>query len=381
MELSLRSRLGGGYNSSIYLDAASLPAEGEEVAAPVLLFAPAIEVVLGRAHRLAVSWSGQWHELVDRRESMLDHQAMVGYTTPPLAGLRLSLIGAMHQLYVREAEGMGWTGGWGALQLSRPLGYAVRASLGYLIDYDRYASGAAAEWELAHRVSAALTVRLAPGLTASPGYTFSFVQARPEDLASLQHLGSLRLRWDMPWIPLELGAGYSLTVLLLDGSTSATPGSGRSSRRSDQLHNVRAEAVVMLTRWLGLYALYDGIYGFSNQEPERYTRHQAVGGLLLRWAMKTGERKQRRLTERRVRLRLRAPHARRVAVVGDFNGWDPGQNPLRRHGEVWRTDLQLGPGRHQIMLWVDGALRPPEDCVSLIPDGYGGATCVVTVDR
>jgi 1,4-alpha-glucan branching enzyme len=42
-----------------------------------------------------------------------------------------------------------------------------------------------------------------------------------------------------------------------------------------------------------------------------------------------------------------APHAERVSVVGNFNGWDGAQQPMRRSGEsgVWETFLpNLGPG-------------------------------------
>lgn len=381
VELGLRSRLGAGYNSSIYLDAASLPAEGDEVAAPLLSVAPALQVQLGRSHRLAVSWQGRWHEHLGTRESMLEHRAALGYTTPPLARFRFTLLGAMDQLYVREAAGMGRIGGFGGLQVQRPLGYSVRACLRYLVDHDRYADGAAAEWELAHRVSAGLTVRLAPGLTATPGYTLSLVDARPDELSSVQHLGELRLHWDLPWIPLELGAGYGLTGLLLEGSGGGVPGTGRPARRTDLLHGVQVEAVVLLTDWLGLYAVYDGILGFSNQEPERYARHSASGGVLLRWSIRSRDETRLRSGPRRLRLELHAPRARRVAAVGDFNGWDPKSHPLRHEGTMWRTDLQLDPGRHPVMLWVDGDLRVPPGCTSVIPDGFGGATCVVTVDR
>src|SRR5262249_42249334 len=44
-----------------------------------------------------------------------------------------------------------------------------------------------------------------------------------------------------------------------------------------------------------------------------------------------------------------APNARRVSVVGDFNGWDPRTNPMRRLVEngVWELFLPgVGEGAH-----------------------------------
>ena len=34
-------------------------------------------------------------------------------------------------------------------------------------------------------------------------------------------------------------------------------------------------------------------------------------------------------------FRVWAPHARAVSVVGDFNGWNPMENPMKQTGEVW----------------------------------------------
>ena len=56
-----------------------------------------------------------------------------------------------------------------------------------------------------------------------------------------------------------------------------------------------------------------------------------------------------------VRFRLRAPGARGVAVVGDFNRWDRAATPLgARHGGEWTADVPLTPGRHAYAFVVDG---------------------------
>jgi len=395
--LSLGSRVGAGYNSNAYLDAAVLPAEGEERAAPLLTVAPMVQLSLGppASHRLTLAWDGELRQLVDdqtNNESLLENRFLLSYVTPPLAELTLTLIGSIEQLHVRQADDMGWVGGWGGLRVSRPLGYSVRAVVGYVADYDHYASGASASWELAHRLLASVTVRLAPGLTAEPGYTLSVVQADPHELHSTQHLGGLTLRWDVPRIPLELEAGYSFTALLLPDLKTTTTNKGRASGRTDLVHGVRGQAAVRLTRWLGLFARYDGVLGSSNQEPEHYARHLVLGGLAVEWGWQWSKRPSAGLQARPatpakpathvVELEVDdAPEVRQVAAVGSFNDWDATKNPLQRRGRSWIGRLELSPGRHQVMLSVDGVLRTPDGCPALVADGFGGVTCVVTVER
>jgi hypothetical protein len=58
---------------------------------------------------------------------------------------------------------------------------------------------------------------------------------------------------------------------------------------------------------------------------------------------------------RAVRFTLRAPEARRVAVVGDFNRWDPAATPLAGGaGGTWTTEVLIPPGRHAYAFVVDG---------------------------
>lgn len=52
---------------------------------------------------------------------------------------------------------------------------------------------------------------------------------------------------------------------------------------------------------------------------------------------------------------LHRPAARRVALVGDFNGWDPGATPMARSDEgTWTATVALAPGRHAYAYVVDG---------------------------
>jgi hypothetical protein len=83
---------------------------------------------------------------------------------------------------------------------------------------------------------------------------------------------------------------------------------------------------------------------------------------------------------RSVRFALEAPETRRVAVVGDFNNWDPRATPLEHHGRTWTVTLSLRPGRYRYTFVVDGARwvadpgRPPA-----ADDDFATPTSVVTV--
>ena len=84
---------------------------------------------------------------------------------------------------------------------------------------------------------------------------------------------------------------------------------------------------------------------------------------------------------RQVRLRLNAP-ASTVAVVGDFNDWDPAATPLRptRETGVWSVELRLKPGRYHYTFLIDGRRwegDPSEPRVTT--SDFGAPVSVLTV--
>jgi hypothetical protein len=85
---------------------------------------------------------------------------------------------------------------------------------------------------------------------------------------------------------------------------------------------------------------------------------------------------------RPVRLRLAAPSSSRVAVVGDFNDWDPAATPLRPAGDdgTWIVELRLPPGRYHYTFLVDGRRwqRDPSEPPAAESD-FGAPVSVLTV--
>jgi 1,4-alpha-glucan branching enzyme len=83
--------------------------------------------------------------------------------------------------------------------------------------------------------------------------------------------------------------------------------------------------------------------------------------------------------EKPVDFILKRPEARSASLAGNFNGWDPKRNPMRKDAKGWRTTVWLPPGRYEYRFVVDGEwLSDPEAKESAAND-FGSTNSVVTV--
>jgi len=83
---------------------------------------------------------------------------------------------------------------------------------------------------------------------------------------------------------------------------------------------------------------------------------------------------------RPITLRLRAPDAAAVSVVGDFNGWQPEADPLHRTADGWwATQLVLPAGTYEYAFLVDGRSKTPPEATVTVGDGFGGRNGVLRV--
>ncbi len=79
-------------------------------------------------------------------------------------------------------------------------------------------------------------------------------------------------------------------------------------------------------------------------------------------------------------FRVQAPAADRVALVGDFNGWNPDRHPLLPAGDDWwQLTLALPAGSYQYAYWVDGTLLTPPEAAITVGDGFGGRNGLLQV--
>ena len=83
-----------------------------------------------------------------------------------------------------------------------------------------------------------------------------------------------------------------------------------------------------------------------------------------------------------VRFVLVMPAARSVALVGDFNGWNPASTPLVRDtaGRTWTVSMPLTAGTYQYAFVVDGQVWLADPTAPLaLKDEFGAPSSVVTV--
>lgn len=87
-----------------------------------------------------------------------------------------------------------------------------------------------------------------------------------------------------------------------------------------------------------------------------------IAGLLL--ALRS-----QRPASRPVHFAIQADSAASVAVVGDFNEWDPAGTPLERTDDgQWKVTLSLPPGRYRFSFLVDGRSWRPDPERPAVPD-------------
>ena len=75
------------------------------------------------------------------------------------------------------------------------------------------------------------------------------------------------------------------------------------------------------------------------------------------------------------------PRARSVALVGDFNDWDPTVTPMRAStAGVWSVQFPLAPGRHEYAFVVDGKQWVIDPAAPSAPaDDFGSPNSVITI--
>lgn len=84
-----------------------------------------------------------------------------------------------------------------------------------------------------------------------------------------------------------------------------------------------------------------------------------------------------------VHLSLEAPEAESVAVVGDWNGWDPEKNRMSdsNNDGIWELRLKLEKGgEYQYQFLINGKKWIPDPSAPLkVKDGFGGTNSVLNI--
>lgn len=95
--------------------------------------------------------------------------------------------------------------------------------------------------------------------------------------------------------------------------------------------------------------------------------------------MKTEKRTPKKNT-RTIYFELYAPEAGSVHLAGNFNGWDPAQNPLKKYDKgIWKTGVALPPGRYEYRYKVDDSWQNDPSAAEFAPNAFGTWNCVIEV--
>lgn len=79
-----------------------------------------------------------------------------------------------------------------------------------------------------------------------------------------------------------------------------------------------------------------------------------------------------------VEFRHKAPKAKSVELVGDFNAWKPGLLKMSRgDGGIWSISIPVLEGKHKYLFLVDG--EPQVDAKAETGDGPQGRRVSITV--
>ncbi len=72
---------------------------------------------------------------------------------------------------------------------------------------------------------------------------------------------------------------------------------------------------------------------------------------------------KRNVPRPKVHFVFRAPEANSVYLAGEFNGWQSQALPMtKRENGVWDADMELGAGRYEYKLFVDGSWMEDRSC-------------------
>jgi chromosome partitioning protein len=85
------------------------------------------------------------------------------------------------------------------------------------------------------------------------------------------------------------------------------------------------------------------------------------------------------LTSEGVLFTFEAPNARRVQLVGDFNGWGLDGSDMTLSGTIWTSTLKLLPGRYRYRYVIDGIWRSDPMNADVEPSPYGEDNSVIEV--
>ncbi len=208
-----------------------------------------------------------------------------------------------------------------------------------------------------------LAYRFPINLTASLGYQHLSRSSNEEYVDRPYHSPWARLHYELGRVSAD--ASYSMTIRTASGDAP------------DIYHGVSATVGIRLLRWLSLRGRYRLAMDLTDDEDLAFVAHEGTLGISVSLTPRRRPPSPPPLTPRRtpdgMRFRIHRPEAARVAVVGDFNGWDATKGRMGgpdRDG-WFEIVVPIPPGRYEYQFVVDGEFVSPEGGVRLIRSAFG----------
>jgi 1,4-alpha-glucan branching enzyme len=89
---------------------------------------------------------------------------------------------------------------------------------------------------------------------------------------------------------------------------------------------------------------------------------------------------ERQTVMRRVTFKIKAPSAKEVTLVGDFNNWNAHEHPMKKDEEgFWEVTVPLAPGTYEYKLLIDGRWWENITGANSIPNSFGTLNKVLFV--
>jgi len=83
---------------------------------------------------------------------------------------------------------------------------------------------------------------------------------------------------------------------------------------------------------------------------------------------------------RAVNFICKAPQAKTVSLVGDFNQWNPAAHPMKQMADrSWLVTVELKHGHHRYAFLVDGVLTLDPHAQGITRNDKGERVCLVPV--
>ena len=107
---------------------------------------------------------------------------------------------------------------------------------------------------------------------------------------------------------------------------------------------------------------------------------QEAGDMTIKTETDKSKRAKKTANEKAI-FEFSAPEAQEVSLAGDFNGWDPRKNPMKKAGNgLWQATLPLAPGKYEYRFLADGQWENDPSCSGCVPNPFGSRNCVRTVE-